>query len=160
LFTVTWARDNRLVFVEHRAIGGKLGYQGWTGSDFSHVVVRSYSTALDGTDVREVAAPNDGQLEQVPSPDGRRLAAWDSEAEAVVITDIETGEITEIPVPGAFMIAEWSPAGDRLALAGPTESTEAPWAFFVLNADGTGLQSLGLGTGFAWMPAATADPED
>jgi hypothetical protein len=78
----------------------------------------------------------------------------------VVIGDVESGEELVVNVPGAFAVAGWSPSGDRLALAGPTQVNYAPFRFFVVNADGSGLQDLGLGSGFAWMPAATADAED
>jgi hypothetical protein len=162
LIRVSLTSDNRLLFVEDRVTGGTLAASGWTGYDMTTTVIRAYSSALNGTDVREVPAPLEDQWRRLPawSADGRRLATWDSQAGAVVIRDVESGEELVVNVPGAFAVAGWSPSGDRLALAGPTQVNYAPFRFFVVNADGSGLQDLGLGSGFAWMPAATADAED
>jgi Tol biopolymer transport system component len=154
LFRVSLTPDDRLLFVEDRVTGGTLGASGWTGYDMTTAVVRAYSSALDGTDWREVPSPVEDQFRQLPawSADGKRVAIWDSQAAAVVIRDVESGEERVVRVPRAFAVAGWSPAGDRLALAGPTEVNDAPFRFFVMNADGSGLQDLGLGSGFAWMP--------
>jgi Tol biopolymer transport system component len=154
LFWVSLTPDDRLLFVEDRVTGGTLGASGWTGYDMATTVHRAHTSALDGTDVREVPLPVEDQFWQLPawSADGRRLATWDSEAGAVVIRDVESEEERVVRVPRAFAVAGWSPSGDRLALAGPTQVNDAPFRFFVMNADGSGLQDLGLGSGFAWMP--------
>jgi Tol biopolymer transport system component len=154
LFRVSLTPNDRLLFVEDRVTG--------TGYDRTTTALRAYSSALDGTDAREEPMPVEDQFRQLPawSAGGGRVATWDSEAGAVVIRDVESEEERVVRVPGAFAVAGWSPSGDRLALAGPTQVNDAPFRFFVVNADGSGLRDLGLGSGFAWMPAGVVAEDD
>lgn len=96
------------------------------------------------------------------SPDGRSVAArtyTESNSGTVMVIDLLTGMARNIyDSGGAYMLGpEWSPDGQSLIFAAPSESIPHQGAVVVADADtGQIIQNLGFGGYATW----TADPEN
>jgi Tol biopolymer transport system component len=132
---VTWSTTNRLLVVVHTA-------------QFASIQ-RVYSTALDGTDVREIAWDDPAAM-PMWSPDGDRLAAIDGSAGRLAIRDAPTGANKSVTIPPGLNLLMWSPDSQHLVLFG---GDGPAYALYVVDADGTGFRSLGNAQDVTWRPA-------
>lgn len=148
---VDWSSDNRLRVVAGISEDDEIG--------------RVLSMRPDGSDQQDVAWL---QLQSpLWSPDGRWLAAVDYLGDQLTIRNVRTGADTVVRVPVHTGIVSWSPDAERLILfrEGPPISdpafggalTSGGYEFLVINVDGSGLMSLGIGQDATWRAPRSTD---
>jgi hypothetical protein len=140
---VQWSTTNRLLITE------------W-GPRFEWIAA-AYSLALDGSDRQDVSLIPGGHYRVKWSSDGSRLAGLPANGRQLTIIDVATGEETYIDLPTsapgwAFVRGSWSPDNQRLVyLGGPPVDGSSGDQYYVINVDGSGWQSLGIGHDFTWV---------
>jgi hypothetical protein len=140
---VDWSTTNRLLITE------------W-GPRFEWIAA-AYSLALDGSDRQDVSLVPGGHYRVKWSPDGSRIAGLPQNGRQLTIIDVAAGEETYIDLPPsapgwAFVDASWSPDNERLVyLGGPAVEGSSGDYYYVINADGSEWQSLGIGHDLTWV---------
>lgn len=149
--SVTWSTDGLLHGVSVHLDPTKIG----NGIYLNETVGSVFTIRSDGTDLRDLSWTTD-HPELIPrwSPDGRHLATVDYKARSLMIHDANTGRDVVVSLPAVLDIAAWAPDGGRIVLFGGVEDRRSVFAFYAVNADGTGFVSLGEGEDFAWAPRA------
>jgi len=135
---IVWSADGLLhvvsVHIDPKTIGD--------ATSFNETVGRVFTMRPDGTGLRELPWST-GHPELIPrwSPDGRLLATLDYKAGSLTIHDVQTGRDVVVSVPVDLGIAAWAPDSGRIVLFGGVEDNASAYAFYAVNADGTGLIS-------------------
>jgi Tol biopolymer transport system component len=138
-----WSTTNRLLV---REWGPRFGW-----------IAAAYSLALDGSDRRDVSLVPGGHYRLQWSSDGSRLAGLPQNGRQLTIIDVATGEDTYLNLPAsapgwAFVPESWSPDNQRLVyLGGPPVEGSSGDHYYVINVDGSGWQSLGIGHDLTWV---------
>ena len=107
-----------------------------------------YVMNADGSDPRNLTRHplrdgEDGQYGPLWSPDGRRIIFTTNRDRTVEIyaMDADGGNVRRLTrTPGYDTPLSWSPDGRRIAFR--SEPVSPRWAFFVMNADGTGVRKV------------------
>jgi hypothetical protein len=146
-----WTPGDRLLAIE--------GAPGTGASEVAGPTV-AFTMQTDGSDSRDVRGEIPGcdsgcihiSRDILWSTDGRWVA-FDSDERTVAIRRADTGDDLLVPVPTALFPWLWSPDGETLLLVSLEGSgLGSVGDVYVVNADGTGLTTIGAADDVAWMP--------